>query len=176
MSRLLDLVKELNEAKKEIVNEIAEPIQKLINLTHEDKLRDLFIKVAKTSMNSDKAYIAIAVTLPSDDNNQGKKIFLGGGGVKIEDLATESTVKLMSPELKKELNDINNHLNAINEHLATAIPVNASNAYYFSKNRLNEVGGLQEDVAKEFEMIPVFLKDVVNLNGTLETKAKPPKH
>lgn len=176
MSRLLNLVKELNEVKKEIVSEIAEPIQKLINLIHEDKLSDLFINVAKTSMISEKGYITVTVTLPSNNNKQVKKAFLGGGGLKIEHLASESTVKSMSPELKKELSDINNHLNAINDHLSTAIPVKTENAYYFSKNRLNEVGGWKkEDVTKDFGMIPDFLKDAVNLNGTLETKSKPPK-
>ena len=163
MTRLMDLVSELNNLKKEINKEVAEPVQKLVNLVHEGKIESFTTRVGKESKLKEGGYMTISITV---DDEMKSKLLIGGGGVNFEDCANADAVKNTSPELKKELMALNAHLTAINEHVGRGLNVPMSATYFFSKNRLNGEGGWTEEAMKDFEMLPSFLKDVVNLNGT----------
>lgn len=165
---LMDLVKELNEVKKEINNEMAEPVQKLVNMVHAGTIKDINMRIVKPSNIGGKCYVTISVGF----TDRQSRVLLGGGGETFAEYANEEARKNVPEAVKKQLHSVNVHLNAINDYLSESLNNGSVGSYYFSKFRLNNEAGWTPEVTKDMQMLPKFLEGLVDLNGVEAPKPK----
>lgn len=173
--QLTDLISQIQSLQKNIFKELAEPIQTLVDMAHAGEIESFYLSFFTVRPLDKPQHSKIHIKVNSLHIG-----YLGTGLLEPESYIEPHLLETLSNEGFDKLVHLNTQLNAINDHLSTAIPVN-SGFYPFSLKRLHngrESKPESSDV-NEWPMLPEFLEDYVNLHGTPQKtissvkKAKP---
>lgn len=164
-NRLEKLITAIDSVKKEAYQEIAEPIQALINMVHKDELYYFSIKSSIAPNKNGFHHGNLTVSFGTHNMPLDSKIILGSGNIESQYLDS-LLIDGSSPEVIKQLVSINKHLTAINEFLSDAIPAKDSE-FFFSQARINHEGyWSQKEKRERFPIVPSYLEEYVRIQGS----------
>lgn len=165
-NRLTSLIAEVQTMKNEINQEIAEPIQKLIDLVHSGHIEHFTINSRTKQPIGQHPYGQLTISIGLPDNVASKGAILGAGGTEPNEFMSPDFLKVTEPTVVKQLKSINTHLSAINDYLFDSIPP-VENTFFFSLARLNKTAkwGEQPDL-DQYPMIPRYVESYIKLQGT----------
>lgn len=170
-NRLTALISEVQSMKDEINKEIAEPIQKLIDLVHSEDIKHFSINSRTKQPIGQHPYGQLTISIGLPDNIASKGAILGAGGTEPNEFMSPEFLKVTDPNVVKQLKSINTHLSAINDYLFDSIPP-LENSFFFSLSRLNKTGKWNEEDLDKHPMIPRYVESYVNLQGSNNTEAE----
>lgn len=169
--QLTALISQVQSLQKNIFQELAEPIQTLVDMVHAGEIEsfytNFFVVRPLEKANHSKIHIKI---------NSLHTGYLGTGLLEPETYIEPNLLKSISAEGFDKIVHLNTQLNAINDYLSTSIPVDTG-LYAFSLKRLHngsESNPNSFDV-NDWPMLPAFLEDYVNLHGTPQQTITPVK-
>lgn len=168
MSKTLEqLLKDVDEVKKNTVHEIAKPIQELVNMVNAGEIESIVMVMRTINQFGIDPYTNISVKINS---NEMKTIgILGLGNSTKQAFFDQNLTKNIPDSTKEKLLDINRTISSINHFLKDNIPANQPGVenhwYVYSVSRRDIKANWTEEEAKKWPMLPTFLEGLVDLQS-----------
>lgn len=161
--RLSDIMSDIEDVKKNVLVELAVPVQQLVNMVNAKEIETFSLELRKIQEIGCDPYthIVARIELPAT-------MVLGIAELTQQEMFGSEKTKKLSPETKEKLTHVNSVLTAVNKYLGTALPVepyqSQSHLYIYSTSRRDLKANWTPEEAAKWPMLPKFLEGLVNLD------------